>query len=90
MELREQIKRQIRQIGQTVTVQNGDWTGMPYRAMIQNIRYKNKMYLQDTVTPLGPVSQDHYLYIGPFDHDLTGLPESTVLHTQRQDYHIIK
>ena len=41
------------------------------KALIQPLRYKNKMYLDGIYTEIGFNSQGHYLYIGPPSPDLT-------------------
>lgn len=56
--------------GQTVYLTDGKWVSTPYKAFLQSLRYKNKMYLQDIETPIGTANQDYYLYIGPYDHML--------------------
>lgn len=48
-----------------------------YRAVIQPLRYKNKMYLDGVNTEIGFNSQGHYLCIGPPLPDLTAAPEGS-------------
>ncbi|HZK38573.1 MAG TPA: hypothetical protein VFD23_00290 [Clostridia bacterium] len=55
---------------------------------IQPLRYKNKMYLFGVNTPIGYDSQGYYLYIGPPEHDLTGMPRDARLHAGGVDYQI--
>ena len=45
-----------------------------YGAFVQPLRYKNKMYLGGVNTRIGFNREGHYLYLGPPEHDLTGLP----------------
>ena len=73
MDIKNEIKNELRKIGRKVVLVDGDWKSMPFYAKIQPIRYKNKMYLQETGTPLGLNIQEYFLYIGPFDHDFTSL-----------------
>ncbi len=71
MEIREKIKQGMERWGQRVSLTDGhSWNGMPYRAFLQSLRYKNKLYLNEIQTPLGAAAQDYYLYIGPYDHAL--------------------
>ncbi len=42
-----------------------------YKAMVQPLRYKNKLYLRGTFTELGRNQQDYYLYMGPGDIDIS-------------------
>lgn len=53
------------------------WNSGKFRCFIQPLRYKNKMYLDGVNTPIGYNSQGHYLYIGPANHDLTGITDSS-------------
>lgn len=41
-----------------------------YKAFLQPLRYKNKMYLQGAYTGIGLSAQGYYLYIGPPEYDL--------------------
>ena len=43
---------------------------------MQPLRYKNKMYLEGTYTPIGRDNTGLYLYIGPASHNVTRLPET--------------
>ncbi len=54
-----------------------NWVSEKYHAFIQPLRYKNKMYLDGVNTAIGYNSQGHYLYIGPANHDLTGVNDSS-------------
>ena len=51
----------------------------PYRAFVQPLRYKNKMYLEGTRTRIGHADQSYYLYVGPGNVDVTKLPQNAVL-----------
>lgn len=53
------------------------WKSEIYHCFIQPLRYKNKMYLDGVNTPIGYNSQGHYLYIGPANHDLSGITDSS-------------
>ena len=53
------------------------WSSEIYRAFIQPLRYKNKMYLDGVYTVIGFDNQGKYLYLGPPSHDLTGLDVSS-------------
>lgn len=70
----------IGSVGKTVTSHKADgWCSAPYRALIQPLRYKNKMYLDGSYTDIGKSSSGYYLYIGPSDHDITRLDEGDYL-----------
>lgn len=90
MEIREQIKQGMERWGQTVSLTDGHWNSQPYRALLQSLRYKNKMYLGGVQTPIGTAGQDYYLYIGPYDHRLDKLGPETVLQRGNDYFHIVK
>lgn len=46
-----------------------------FKAHIQPIRYKTKLYLEGNFTEIGINKNDVYLYLGPANHDLTRLSE---------------
>ena len=55
------------------------WRSPVYRAFLQPLRYKNKMYLEGTYTVLGKDPNSLYLYIGSAKHDVTRVPKGTRL-----------
>ncbi len=56
---------------------NTGWRSPVYRAFLQPLRYKNKMYLEGTYTVLGKDPNGLYLYIGSPKHDITRLPKDS-------------
>ena len=77
----------IADVGKTVTAHkpNG-WCSAPFRALIQPLRYKNKMYLDGTYTDIGKNTSGHYLYIGPSTCDLTRLGDTAYLVSGNDKY----
>ncbi len=68
------------QYGVSVRLTDGaGWYSPAYGAFLQPLRYKNKMYLEGTYTPIGRDSTGLYLYIGPAAHRLNALPETARL-----------
>ncbi len=59
--------------------EDGVTFGDPFRAFVQPLRYKNKMYLEGTRTRIGYADQSYYLYVGPAHVDVTALPRGAVL-----------
>lgn len=56
----------IRKYGMdTVFCRDGIHKTAPYRALLQPVRYKNKMYLQGGYSRIGRVEEGYYLYMGP-------------------------
>lgn len=59
-----------------------------YRAMIQPLRYKNKMYLYGVNTEIGFNSQGYYLYIGPPEQDLTTATDEFYLSADGEKFQV--
>lgn len=53
------------------------FVGYEFKAFVQALRYKNKVYLRGTYTELGKNQQDYYLYIGPPDIDVSNVDGAT-------------
>ncbi len=60
----------------------------PYRAFVQPLRYKNKMYLEGTRTRIGYADASYYLYVGPAAVDMTALPTGAVLKMGEQRFYL--
>jgi len=60
----------------------------PYRAFIQPLRYKNKMYLYGVNTEIGFNNQGYYLYIGPPEPKLTALAEGVYVTADGTAYQV--
>ncbi len=74
-------------LGRIVTLTDGSKTASG-KALIQPLRYKNKMYLDGVYTEIGFNSQGHYLYIGPPTPDLTLAGESARIECDSVSYRI--
>lgn len=90
MKLENQIGAVLRTYGRRVAVSDGTWRSMPFRAFIQPVRYKNKMYLQDARTEIGLADSDYFLYIGPSVHDIAGLSPAARIECGGEKYLIVK
>lgn len=76
--------------GQCVCLTDGTWRSAPYKAFLQSLRYKNKMYLKEIQTPIGTANQNYYLYIGPYDHALAGEYGKLLLQRDTDSFAIVK
>lgn len=70
-----QIRRALERFGVDVKQLKGE-EAVHTKALIQPMRYKNKMFLDGQITPIGEVDESCFLYIGlPVDylkeHDTT-------------------
>ncbi len=65
------IKKYIDEFGSPVQYsQNGQVFTPEYKAFIQPLRYKNKMYLDGKHSEIGYIDTSYYLYLGPADVDV--------------------
>lgn len=75
------INKILNTYGNTVYISSADgWQSPIFKAFLQPLRYKNKLYQQGSYTPLGINKNNVYLYIGPSTHDLTKLNNSYRIH----------
>ncbi|MBQ8766748.1 MAG: hypothetical protein IJZ16_08075 [Clostridia bacterium] len=84
------ITKMLNKYGRSVYLSGSDgWESPVFRAFIQPLRYKTKLYLQGEHTPIGINKNDVYLYIGPATHDLTKLNESHRIHDRDNNKYMI-
>ena len=85
------LKNYIESFGTTVSLSaDGKSFGTPYRAFIQPLRYKNKMYLMGIRSRVGWIDQSHYLYIGPAERDVAGLSSAARIKCKNENFYIVK
>lgn len=84
------IKNQLCRVGSTARLADGDYLSMPFSCTLQQTWRKNKTNFEKSHTPLGLVSTDYYLYIGPFDSDITALSDSGELIFQDERFQFLK
>lgn len=62
----QKVKKYIDEYGRFVQYsQDGNAYTDPYKAFVQPLRYKNKMYLDGKHSEIGYIDTSYYLYIGP-------------------------
>ena len=84
------ITGMINKLGCSVHISGADgYIGTPFKAFIQPLRYKTKLYLQGEHTPIGINKNDVYLYIGPASHDLTKLDATYRIHDRDNNKYMI-
>lgn len=79
----------IKRYGKDVTVKTGD-VNTTCRAIINPLRYKNKMYLDADMSDFGAIDRTRFLYIGPPEPDFTQNWEKTTIFSQGQRYSITR
>lgn len=84
------ITKMLNKYGSSVFITGKNaWSTPVFRAFIQPLRYKTKLYLEGEHTPIGVNKNDVYLYIGPADHDLTKLNKSYRIHDKDNNEYMI-
>lgn len=84
------INKVLNTYGNSVFISGTDgWKSPTFKAFLQPLRYKNKLYQQGSFTPLGVNKNNVYLYIGPADHDLTKLDSTYRIHDSENKKYII-
>ncbi len=64
--------------GLTLSIKKGSKTVTEFKALLQPLRYKNKIYLRGVPTELGYDSLKKYLLLSPADVDLSGVDGTEV------------
>ncbi len=84
------IEKILKRFGGTVYLTRGDtWRSSNFKAFIQPLRYKTKLYMQGERTTLGTNPNNVYLYIGPSCHDLSKLDSNYRIHDNDNNIYII-
>ena len=84
------VTKMLNKFGGTVYLSGADgWNSPHFKAFIQPLRYKTKLYLQGEHTPIGINKNDVYLYIGPASHDITKLDITYRIHDRDNNKYMI-
>ena len=84
------IDKMLNAYGSSVYISGIDgWTSPLFKAFLQPLRYKNKLYQQGSYTPIGINKNNVYLYIGPACHDLTKLDKNYKIHDKDNNKYTI-
>ena len=84
------VTKMLNRYGGSVFISSADgWNSPHFKAFIQPLRYKTKLYLEGEYTPIGVNKNDVYLYIGPAGHDLTKLDRTYRIHDRENNRYMI-
>ncbi len=75
------LEKIFEKFGRSVYITSENYTSEIFRALVQPLRYKNKMYVAGTNTEIGLAEENYYLYIGPAEKDLRKIGGLLMLHT---------
>ena len=73
------IKRQIDKLGATIQLVDGEWSSMPFKALVSPLWRKKSSNFEPRVTELGSNLHEYYLYIGPAQHNICDLSDDAIL-----------
>lgn len=60
-----------------------------FKAFIQALRYKNKLYLRGKFTEIGKNAQDYYLYLGPPEIDISKVDGINIKLKIKDTYYLV-
>lgn len=83
---KEIIKDQINRAGKTVCLKDGSWTSVPFFACLSCLWRKKTSDFEPDMEQLGTADPEYYLYIGPYDHDITALTEDALVISNNEEY----
>lgn len=73
------IKRQLDKIGRQAYLCDGEWISSPFNVCVTHLWRKKSAGFEPEYTCLGESYSKYYLYIGPFNHDITVLSDEAAL-----------
>ncbi|MGN1202223.1 MAG: hypothetical protein ACI4RF_02935 [Eubacterium sp.] len=73
------IKKQLDRAGRNVCLKDGEWVSTPFNACISHLWRKKSSAFEPGYTELGKSFYEYYLYIGPYNHDITVLSENGIV-----------
>lgn len=87
MDFQKEVLTLLEAIGEKaeVTVGENSWQ---INAIIQPMRYKNKLYIEQERTELGFRDTECFLYLGPAEPDFAGLESDTVITAGGKNYNV--
>lgn len=89
MRISEKFKSFLEKAGEKTNVVIGQESNMTY-ALIEPMRYKNKLYLEMPRDILGFTDKECFLYLGPSDVDFVGAENDTVIRTVSKAFNVTR
>ncbi len=87
MSFEKTISRFFKESGAQTSIHLGQMT-YNVKAIIQPMRYKNKLYIELGRTELGFKDSECFLYLGPSDVDFSGAEMETYITTADRSYNV--
>lgn len=73
------IQKEIEKIGSTVILTDGEWSSVPFKAILRPMWRKKSSNFEKRLTELGGSLMEYYQYIGAASHCITDLTEDALL-----------
>lgn len=73
------IRKEIERLGSTVIINDGEWSSVPFKAIIYPLWRKKSSNFEKKLTELGGNLMEYYHYIGSANHSITDLSEDALL-----------
>ena len=87
MSFSKKVSMMFKTIGEPMTVSIQDTEHSVY-AIVQPMRYKNKLYLERERNELGFKDSECFLYLGPAEADFAGVERYTHIKTADRSYNV--
>lgn len=87
MDFQKEVLTLLEAIGEKAKVTVGE-NEYSINAIIQPMRYKNKLYIEQERTELGFRDTECFLYLGPAEPDFAGLESDTVIYSRDRVYNV--
>lgn len=89
MKIADKFNSFLEKAGEETNVVIGE-TGTRVCALIEPMRYKNKLYLEMPRDILGFTDKECFLYLGPASADFVGQESDTVIRTEGKAYNVTR
>ena len=89
MNFSEKVSVMLKTVGEPMTVSIQDVEHYVY-AIVQPMRYKNKLYLERERNELGFKDSECFLYLGPAEADFAGVERYTRIKTADRSYNVCR
>lgn len=80
------IKKQLERVGRSLYIKDGEWISTPFYAYVSHLWRKKSSAFEPDYDEAGKGTSKYYLYIGPYDHDITSLSEDAVVELDGRRY----
>lgn len=80
------IQKEIEKIGSTVILTDGEWSSVPFKAILRPMWRKKSSNFEKRLTELGGSLMEYCQYIGAANHSITDLTEDALLIFEGEKY----